>query len=201
MSAIARDLAFTPAVELARLYRRRAVSPLEVVQAVLSRIDAVNPQVNAFVTLVRDEALRAARRATAAMRRGATMPPLFGVPVGIKDVTQTKGMLTTYGSTLFKDHVPEVDALVVERLRAAGAIVLGKTNTPEFAFGPNTVNAVFGATRNPGTSRAPPAGPAAARRRPWPPGCAPWRRGRTSAGRYAGPPRTAAWWASGPPRG
>jgi amidase len=149
MSAIARDLAFTPAVELARLYRRRAVSPLEVVQAALARIDAVNPQVNAFVTLVRDEALRAARRATAAMRRGATLPPLFGVPVGIKDVTQTKGILTTYGSTLFKDHVPEVDALVVERLRAAGAIVLGKTNTPEFAFGPNTVNAVFGATRNP----------------------------------------------------
>ena len=75
MSAIARDLAFTPVVELARLYRRRAVSPLEVVQAALARIDAVNPQVNAFVTLVRDEALRAARRATAAMRRGATLPP------------------------------------------------------------------------------------------------------------------------------
>ena len=146
---IPRDLAFTPAVELARLYRRRAVSPLEVVQAALARIDAVNLRVNAFVTLVGDEALGEARRATAAMRRGRALPSLFGVPVGIKDVTQTKGILTTYGSTLFKDHVPEVDALVVERLRAAGAIVLGKTNTPEFAFGPNTVNAVFGATRNP----------------------------------------------------
>ena len=144
-----RDLAFTPAVALARLYRRRAVSPLEVVQAALARIDALNPGVNAFVTLVREEALRDARRATAAMRRGRALPPLFGVPVGIKDVTPTKGVLTTYGSTLFKDHVPDVDALVVERLRAAGAIVLGKTNTPEFAFGPNTVNAVFGATRNP----------------------------------------------------
>jgi amidase len=144
-----RDLAFTPATELARLYRRRAASPLEVMQAALARIDAVNPQVNAFVTLARDEAMREARRATAAMRRGKALPPLFGVPVGIKDVTQTKGILTTYGSTLYKDHVPDVDALVVERLRAAGAIVLGKTNTPEFAFGPNTVNAVFGATRNP----------------------------------------------------
>ena len=144
-----RDLAFTPATELARLYRRRAASPLEVMQAALARIDAVNPQVNAFVTLARDGALREARRATAAMRRGKALPPLFGVPVGIKDVTQTKGILTTYGSTLYKDHVPDVDALVVERLRAAGAIVLGKTNTPEFAFGPNTVNAVFGATRNP----------------------------------------------------
>ena len=115
----------------------------------LARIDAVNPQVNAFVTLARDAALREARRATAGLRRGKPLPPLFGVPVGIKDVTQTKGILTTYGSTLFKDHVPDADALVVERLRAAGAIVLGKTNTPEFAFGPNTVNAVFGATRNP----------------------------------------------------
>jgi amidase len=149
MPTTIRDLAFTPATELARLYRRRAVSPLEVVQASLARVDAVNPQVNAFVTLVRDAALLDARRATAAMRRGRALPPLFGVPVGIKDVTQTKGILTTYGSTLFKDHVPEVDALVVERLRTAGAIVLGKTNTPEFAFGPNTVNAVFGATRNP----------------------------------------------------
>ena len=145
----ARDLAFTPAAQLARLYRARRVSPLEVMQAVLARIDAVNPQVNAFVTLARDAALREARQATAGLRRGKTLPPLFGVPVGIKDVTQTKGILTTYGSTLFKDHVPDADALVVERLRKAGAIVLGKTNTPEFAFGPNTVNAVFGATRNP----------------------------------------------------
>src|SRR4030095_8599199 len=76
-------------------------------------------------------------------------PSLFGVPVAIKDVTPTKGLRTTYGSKLFEGHVPEEDALVVQRLRAAGAIVIGKTNTPEFAFGPNTVNAVVGATRNP----------------------------------------------------
>jgi amidase len=136
-------------VELARLYRARKVSPLEVVQALLERIDAVNPQVNAFVTLARDAALWEARRATAALKRGATLPPLFGVPVGIKDVTLTQGLRTTFGSTLFQDHVPDEDALVVQRLRDAGAIVLGKTNTPEFAFGPNTTNAVFGATRNP----------------------------------------------------
>lgn len=149
MPPIPRDLAFTPATELARLYRARKVSPLEVVRAALARIDAVNGQVNAFVTLARDQALAEARRATAALRRGTPLPPLFGVPVGIKDVTPTKGILTTYGSTLFKDHVPDEEALVVERLKAAGAIVLGKTNTPEFAFGPNTVNALFGATRNP----------------------------------------------------
>jgi amidase len=145
----AHDLAFTPAAKLAALYRARKASPLEVMRAVLDRIDRVNPRVNAIVTLARESALAEARRATAVLRRGAALPPLFGVPVGIKDVTPTRGIRTTYGSKLFEDHVPDEDALVVERLRAAGAIVLGKTNTPEFAFGPNTVNAVFGATRNP----------------------------------------------------
>ena len=144
-----RDLTFTSAGELGKLYRSRRASPLEVMQALLGRIDAVNPAVNAIVTLARDAALWNARRATAALKRGAALPPLFGVPVAIKDVTPTAGIRTTHGSKLFEDHVPTEDALVVQRLRAAGAIVLGKTNTPEFAFGPNTVNAVFGATRNP----------------------------------------------------
>jgi len=145
-----RDLCFTPAVELTRLYRARRVSPLEVMQAVLERLDRVNPVVNAFVTVDREGALLQARRATAALaRRNAAVGPLHGIPVGIKDVTLTKGMRTTFGSKLFENYVPDEDAAVVERLRAAGAIILGKTNTPEFAFGPNTVNAVFGATRNP----------------------------------------------------
>ena len=144
-----RDLTFTSAGELGKLYRTRRASPLEVMQALLGRIDAVNPAVNAIVTLARDAALWNARRATAALKRGGALPPLFGVPVAIKDVTPTAGIRTTHGSKLFEDHVPTEDALVVQRLRAAGAIVLGKTNTPEFAFGPNTVNAVFGATRNP----------------------------------------------------
>jgi len=144
-----RDPTFTPAGELIKLYRARRTSPLEVMQALLARIDAVNPAVNAVVTLARDAALWNARRATAALKRGAALPPLFGVPVAIKDVTPTAGIRTTQGSKLFEDHVPAEDALVVQRLRAAGAIVLGKTNTPEFAFGPNTVNTVFGATRNP----------------------------------------------------
>jgi amidase len=143
------DLAHCSATELLRLYRARKASPLEAMQAVLARIDAVNPDVNAVVTLARDAALWEARRATALLRRGAALPPLLGVPVGIKDVAPTRGLRTTYGSKLFADHVPDQDALVVERLRAAGAIVIGKTNTPEFAFGPNTVNALFGTTRNP----------------------------------------------------
>ena len=144
-----RDLCFTPATELARLYRARKVSPLEVMRAVLARIDAVNPLVNAYVTLVGEAALGAARRATAALRRGATLPPLHGIPVSIKDLTPTKGIRTTWGSKIFEHHVPSEDALAVTRLKAAGAIVVGKTNTPEFGAGGNTFNAVFGVTRNP----------------------------------------------------
>ena len=143
------DLTFASVADLAKLYRARKVSPVDVLQAALARIDAVNPTVNAVVTVARESALWEARRATAQLKRGAPLPPLFGIPVGIKDVTPTKGIRTTHGSKLFENHVPEEDALVVQRLRGAGAIVIGKTNTPEFAFGPNTVNAVFGATRNP----------------------------------------------------
>jgi len=102
MVAVPRDLTFAPAAELLRLYRARKASPLEVMQAVLGRIDAVNPHVNAIVTLARDAALWEARRATAALKRNAALPPLFGVPVGIKDVTPTRGLRTTYGSKSFE---------------------------------------------------------------------------------------------------
>jgi len=145
-----RDLCFVPATTLQRLYRARKASPLEVMQAVFARIDAINPRVNAYVTLAREQALTAAKKATAAVtRKGAKLGPLHGVPVSIKDLTPTKGIRTTSGSKIFEHHVPEEDALYVARLKAAGAIVVGKTNTPEFGAGGNTFNAVFGATRNP----------------------------------------------------
>src|SRR5215472_13334218 len=145
-----RDLCFISATELVRLYRARKTSPLEVMQAVLARIDAVNPAVNAYVTVARESALAAARRATRMLGRKATrLPPLHGVPVSIKDLFSTKGISTTWGSLIYKDHVPDGDDLVVQRLKAAGASVVGKTNTPEFGAGGNTFNAVFGATRNP----------------------------------------------------
>lgn len=143
------DLCLASASDLVRLYRARRISPLEVMRAVLSRIDALNPGLNAYVTIDREGALAAARRATAALRRGARLPALHGVPVSIKDLTPTKGIRTTWGSKIFEDHVPDEDGLVVARLKAAGAIVVGKTNTPEFGAGANTFNAVFGATRNP----------------------------------------------------
>ena len=144
------DLCFLPATVLQRLYRSRKISPLEVMQAVLARIDGVNPRVNAYVTLVRESALAEAKKATAALgRRSASLGPLHGVPVSIKDLTPTKGIRTTWGSKIFEHHVPEMDALYVERLKRAGAVVVGKTNTPEFGAGGNTFNAVFGVTRNP----------------------------------------------------
>src|SRR5262249_15874139 len=145
-----RDLCFTPATELQRLYRRGQTSPLEVMEAVLSRVDAVNPKLNAIVTLTRESALPEAPAATGALKtRSKTLGPPHGVPVTISAPTQTKGVRTTWGSKVFEDHIPTEDALIVERLKAAGAIVLGKTNTPEFGAGGNTFNAVFGVTRNP----------------------------------------------------
>ena len=145
-----RDLCFVPAATLLRLYRTRKVSPLEVMRAVLARIDAVNPRVNAYVTVAREAALAAAKKATAALgRKGAALGPLHGIPVSIKHLTPTKGIRTTWGSKVFEHHVPDEDALYVARLKDAGAIVVGKTNTPEFGAGGNTFNAVFGATRNP----------------------------------------------------
>jgi amidase len=143
------ELCFTSATELLALYRRRKVSPVEVTRAVLAQIERVNPTLNAYCTVAAGEALRAAKSATVALRRGARLGPLHGVPVSIKDLTPTKGIRTTWGSKIYENHVPDADGLIVERLRAAGAIVIGKTNTPEFGAGANTFNAIFGATRNP----------------------------------------------------
>ena len=142
------DLADRPAGELARLVAKREVSPVEVVEACLARVERYNPLINAVVTL-NPRALDDARALEQRLAQGAEVGLLAGVPVGIKDVTPVAGLRTTYGSPLYRDHVPVEDALVVQRLRAAGAIILGKTNCPEFAAGGNTFNEVFGRTRNP----------------------------------------------------
>jgi amidase len=154
------DVALTrkSARELARLIRTRAVSPVEVLQAHLAIIDKLNPRLNAIVTLATEQALVAARSVEAAIMKGEPLGALHGLPIGVKDITLTAGIRTTFGSPLYKNHVPDIDAEVVHRLKAAGAIVLGKTNTPEFAAGANTVNAVFGATRNPWNPELSPAG-------------------------------------------
>lgn len=144
--------------ELVALIKSRAVSPLDVLDAHLAVIERVNPKLNAIITLAADQARKAARAAEDAVMRGEATGPLHGLPIGIKDITPTAGIRTTFGSPLFKDHVPDEDAEAVRRLKAAGAIVLAKTNTPEFAAGANTVNAIFGATRNPWNPALSPSG-------------------------------------------
>jgi amidase len=137
------------AIEIARRVRGRELAAAEVVEAHLDEIARVNPRLNAICTLAADHARDAARTIDAEIAAGRDPGPLAGVPVGVKDVHPTAGIRTTYGSMLMKDYVPAEDALIVKRVKEAGAIVIGKTNTPEFAAGANTYNAVFGPTRNP----------------------------------------------------
>ena len=143
------ELCFLPATELARRIRERELSAREVMDAHLAQIDRVNPKVNAIVTLLADQAMEQAAAADEATARGDDVGPLHGLPVAHKDLVVTKGIRTTFGSPIYKDFVPKEDALLVERLRAAGAITIGKTNTPEFGAGSQTFNEVFGATLNP----------------------------------------------------
>jgi Asp-tRNA(Asn)/Glu-tRNA(Gln) amidotransferase A subunit family amidase len=143
------DLCWMSAVDLAAAVRTADLSPVEVTRTVLDRIDRVNPAINAFCTLVPERALADARAAEDAVMRGEPLGPLHGVPISFKDLTVTAGIRTTFGSTMWRDHVPTEDAPVVERARRAGAVVLGKTNTPEFGCKGVTDNRIFGATRNP----------------------------------------------------
>ncbi len=143
------DLRILPAVELARMLRAKQVSARELLGACLAQIERVNPKVNAIVTLVAEQALAQAKAADEAIVKSGPLGLLHGLPVAHKDLFETRGIRTTYGSRIFQDHVPDVDALIVERMRHAGAVTLGKTNTPEFGAGSQTFNEVFGRTLNP----------------------------------------------------
>jgi amidase len=148
-------LVFSSARELARLINTRQVSCAEVMNVHLQQVALVNPKVNAICTVAAEKALDAAKRADADLarawsgRRKPQLPPLFGMPVGIKDLQLTAGIRTTFGSRIYKDFIPSEDALIVQRYKKAGAIVMGKTNTPEFGAGSHTFNEVFGKTLNP----------------------------------------------------
>jgi amidase len=144
------EVAFTSARRLAALIERRELSCVEVMRAFLAQIDRVNPQVNAIVSLRPSaELLAEAEAADGRLASGSPDGPLHGLPIAIKDLSLTRGLRTTFGSQLYRDFVPASDDLYVQRLRRAGAIVIGKTNTPEFGAGSQTFNAVFGVTRNP----------------------------------------------------
>jgi amidase len=145
----ASDVCFMTAVEMASLIRRKKLSAREVMDAHLKQIERVNPKVNAIVTLVAEQAREGARKADEVQARGAKLGPLHGLPIAHKDLIETAGIRTTFGSPIFKDNVPAEDAILVESVRDAGAICFGKTNTPEFGAGSQTFNQVFGATKNP----------------------------------------------------
>ena len=140
---------FLSATELAARIRDRDLSPVEVVESALNQIDALNPLVNAVATPAYDQARAAAKGAEQAIMDGETLGPLHGVPIGLKDLTETAGLRTTYGSKLFEHNVPSEDAILAARLKRAGGIIVAKTNAPEFATGMNTRNAIFGTTLNP----------------------------------------------------
>ena len=144
------DICFMTATEMAQRIRARELSCREVMQAHLTRIDQINPKVNAIVSQIPpDQALAAADRADRALALGENTGPLHGLPIAHKDLVPTKDLRTTWGSPIFKDFVPDHDGLIVQRLKKAGAITIGKTNTPEFGAGSQTFNQVFGETVNP----------------------------------------------------
>ena len=143
------DIAFTSAVRQAELVRAKQISPVELVETYLRRIEKLDGEINAFVTVIADEALAAARGAEQRVASGGDLPPFHGVPTAIKDLKSTAGIRTTFSSRAFADHVPETDAAVVRRVKDAGFIVLGKTNASEFGTVPVTESELNGACRNP----------------------------------------------------
>ena len=148
-AAPGQDICFLTATEMVELIRRKKLSARETLDAHLKQIERVNPKVNAIVTLVAEQAMENARKADDMQALGATLGPLHGLPIAHKDLVETAGIRTTFGSRIFKDNVPKHDAILVEQMKQAGAILVGKTNTPEFGAGSQTFNAVFGATKNP----------------------------------------------------
>ena len=145
----ASSLHWMSAIEMARLIRTKKLSAREALAEHLKQIERVNPKVNAIVTLVPEMAADAAAKADEMQARGAKLGPLHGLPAAHKDLRETRGIRTTYGSPLYRDFIPKENDLIIDRLQAAGAITLGKTNTPEFGAGSQTFNTVFGATHNP----------------------------------------------------
>ena len=142
-------LALAPALELCQLIATKQVSPVELTELYLRRIERLDPQLNAYLTVTPEQALESARSAESALLGGETLGPLHGLPISVKDLEMTRGIRTTGGSLIFKDRVPDADSIVVERVRKAGAVILGKTNTPEFGLLGHTENRLGDHCRNP----------------------------------------------------
>ena len=189
----------TPAEEtmtirrLAHEIRQGSLSPVELARQTLEGISKLQPTLNAFITVTEELALEQARRAEREIREGRDRGPLHGIPFAAKDLFYTRGIRTTVGSKILRDFVPDHDAAVIERLREAGAVLIGKTGLHEWAYGITSNNPHFGPIRNPWDTTRIPEDRAAAQRRRWPPGCAAFRWDRTPAARYESRRRSAAW--------
>ena len=183
------DLAYTSALELARLIRSGELSPVEVVSNALERIEAVNARVNAFCFVYPDDAMVRAEGAARQVRSpsAALLPPLHGVPIAIKDFTPTRGQRTTLGSRVFEDWVPDWQPVIVDRLLTAGAIVVGKTTTPEVASAGFTRSALWGTTRNPWNLEHTPGGSSGGSGAAVAAGCVPLAEGTDIGGSIRGP--------------
>ena len=143
------ELHWMPAHELAAMMRRRELKPSELMATTIARIERLNPKLNAFCAMRSDLAMAEARAMDERIARGEEVGPLAGLPLGVKDLEGVAGMATTFGSVPFKNNLAQEDSIEVARLRAAGAIVIGKTNTPEFGYTAFTRNLLFGVSRNP----------------------------------------------------
>jgi aspartyl-tRNA(Asn)/glutamyl-tRNA(Gln) amidotransferase subunit A len=148
-SSASDDLALLTISELSELIRTKKISPVEVTRVMLQRIDKFNPLLNAYITVTSEQAMESAQNAEKEIQQGKWRGPLHGVPIALKDLFDTAGVRTTAASALFKDRVPEQDAEVVHRLKAAGAVLLGKLNMHEFAYGGSSTVSYFGAVHNP----------------------------------------------------
>jgi amidase len=148
-SPINMSIVFSSALEQSRALQNKEISARELLTATLAQIDAVNPTVNAIITRDDDAAFAQADAVDAARAGAEALSPVAGLPIACKDMERTKGMRTTFGSPIYRNHVPDIDTLMVEKFRAHGMVILGKTNTPEFALGSQTFNTVFGSTKNP----------------------------------------------------
>lgn len=185
------ELTWAPAWKLRELVAAKQVSPVELTRHFLARIEDLEPTLHAFITVAADDAIEQARRAEDAAVRGEELGPLHGVPIAIKDQFWTRGIRTTGGSLVFDDYVPQEDSVHAERVRRAGAVIVGKTNTPEFGMFGRTVNRITEETRNPWDTSRTSGGSSGAPRAPSPRA---WSRS-PSAATEAGPcgclPRTA----------
>ena len=143
------NFAFASATEILKSIRSKKISPVEITRLYLDRIERLNPQLNSYLTIASDQAIKTAKSAEQAVMQGDKLGPLHGIPISIKDLESTKGIRTTGGSLIFNERIPTKDSIVVERVKKAGAIILGKTNTSEFGLLGRTENLLGNPSRNP----------------------------------------------------